>query len=399
MTLHRDLVWNIAFVVALALGGLWFVNNTYWADERVPDPAKGEAAKDMHYAAKKLVRELGGKVVSPDNLDRLPPTSATLVLNSWDYDFFPERDKRLQAWVQAGGHLVSEQWKRPKWIGIDNDEADKRTARRGGAASAPPPPPPPRRPRRLLPDPTPTPCFGGNESTARPGAYDEPRSYKMCTGMERVFLVSKSPLLWSVDSSFGPAIARVAVGQGQATVILGSMSFNHELFAGDHALAYVAALNLKERPEVWFVDSETREPLLKLIWHKAAPVVLIAAGLIVLALWRAILRFGPRAPVPPLSRRSVAEQVRGTSSFIFKGDSQALHRAQLRSLEQAARRSIRDHDKLDRRSRAEAIARATAVDADSLARAMDTTLNRPRRDLVTALALLETATRRLTLNR
>jgi hypothetical protein len=91
--------------------------------------------------------------------------------------------------------------------------------------------------------------------------------------------------------------------------------------------------------------------------------------------------------------------VRGTSRFIFKGDSQALHRAQLRSLEQAARRSIRDHDKLDRRSRAEAIAKATALDADSLARAMDTTIDRPRRDLVNVLALLETATRRLTLNR
>jgi len=396
MTLHRDAVWNIVFVVALALGGLWFVNNTYWDDELVRDPAKGEAAMDMHYAAKKLVRELGGKVVSPDNLDRLPPTTATLVLNSWDYDFFPERDKRLQAWVQAGGHLVSEQWKRPKWIGIDNQDAEKGAARHAAdAASAPPP----RRNRRLLPNPSAAACFGVNESTARAGAYDAPRSYKMCTGMERVFLVSKSPLLWSVDSSYGPAIARVAVGQGQATVILGSMSLNHELFAGDHALAYVAALNLKERPEVWFVDSETREPLLRLIWHKAAPVVLIGAGLIVLALWRSILRFGPRAPVLPLSRRSVAEQVRGTSSFIFKGDSQALHRAQLRSLEQAARRSIRDHDKLDRRARAEAIAKATAVDADSLARAMDPTLNRPRRDVITALALLETATRRLTLNR
>jgi hypothetical protein len=397
MTLHRDALWNILIVVVLGLTGLWFVNNTYWDDVVVHDPAKGEAAKDMHYAAKKLLRELGGKVVSPDNLDRLPPTNATLVLNSWDYDFFPERDKRLQAWVQAGGHLVSEQWKRPKWIGIDNQDGSKRPEARENAASEPPPPP--RRARRLLQNPQALPCFGANESTTRPGAYDEPRSYKMCTGMERVFLVSKAPLLWSVDSSYGPAIARVAVGRGQATVILGNLSFNQELFTGDHALAYVAALNLKERPEVWFVDTEEREPLLKLIWHRAAPVVLIAAALIVLALWRAALRFGPRAPVPPLSRRSVAEQVRGTSRFIFKGDSQALHRAQLRSLEQAARRSIRDHDKLDRRSRAEAIAKATALDADSLARAMDTTIDRPRRDLVNVLALLETATRRLTLNR
>lgn len=395
MKLHRDAVWNIVFVAALALGGLWWVNNTYWDDEQVRDPAKGEAATDSHYAAKQLLRRLGGKVVSPDNLDRLPPTSATLVLNSWNYDFFPERDKRLQEWVQAGGHLVSEQWKRPKWIGIDDKEASRRSEARSDEANTAPLRPP--RQRRLT-EPEAVPCFAVNESTTRPGAYEAPRSYKMCTGMERTFLVSKSPLLWSVDSTHGPTIARIALGRGQVTVILGNLGDNYEIFAGDHALAYVAALNLKDRPEVWFVDTEKREPLLKLIWRHGAPVVVIGASLVALALWRATRRFGPRAPVSPLSRRSVAEQVRGTSWFIFRSDSQALHQAQLRALEQAARRSIRDHGTLDRRALALAIAKATALDADSLARAMDTTLDRRRRDLVAVLALLETATRRLTLN-
>jgi len=39
-------------------------------------------------------------------LEPLPPTSATLVLDSVSWDFFPERDARLRAWVEAGGHLV-----------------------------------------------------------------------------------------------------------------------------------------------------------------------------------------------------------------------------------------------------------------------------------------------------
>jgi hypothetical protein len=54
---------------------------------------------------------------------------------------------------------------------------------------------------------------------------------------------------------------------------------------------------------------------------------------------------------------------------------------------------------MDRRTRAEAIARAAALDAEALARAMDPTLRRSPRDLLAAMTLLETAARRLALNR
>jgi len=408
MTLHRDAVWNIVFALVAIGAGAWFVSNTYWADERVRDPAKGEAATDQHYAAKKLIERLGGRTVSPTNLDRLPPVGATLVLNSWNYDLFPERDQKLRAWVEAGGHLLSEQWKRPAWLGVDQKEVERKPSRAGGGASVPRPttpppdqqavkPPPPR--RIAMRPPAAAECFAAHETTTGQPAFDTPRDFRLCDVWEDGVLVSKTPFVWTLDGRNGPVVARVNIGRGMATVVGTSISDNRNLFDGEHAAAFVAMLDLRHRPEVWFVDTEQRDPLLKLIWRQGKPAVLIGFGLIVLALWRASLRFGPRAPVPPLSRRSVAEQIRGTSSFIFQRDAQALLQAQWRALEQAGRRSIRDHDKLDRRSRADAIAKATALDANALYRALDPALKRHRRDLLATLALLETAARRLTLNR
>ena len=51
-----------------------------WVDMGCPMPSRGEAATRPHFAVKQIARRLGAKVVSPRNLDRLPPPGATLVL-------------------------------------------------------------------------------------------------------------------------------------------------------------------------------------------------------------------------------------------------------------------------------------------------------------------------------
>lgn len=411
MKLDRDAMWNTLFVAALLAFGAWVVCNTEWADEVVQDPAKGEAAKDNHYAIKQIVQRLGGKVVSPPNLDRLPPTNATLVLNSWGWDLLPQREKTLRQWIESGGHLVTEQWNRAEWLGVqsqstvrprtpqpqaskpasapsaDDDEEDEKPAgdraRAAGDVS-----------KRTIAPPGPAACFDVIELESAPPAFETHRSFRLC-GWRDFSLQAKTPVIWSLEGFNGPNVLRTRIGRGAVTVVVGPRSDNSHLFDADHAPAFVAALDLQHRREVWFVDTEARDPLLKLIWRHGKPAVLLGAILLALALWRAAIRFGPGGPVTPVSRRSVAEQIRGTSSFIFRRDSSALHKAQLRALEQTARRSIRDHDRMDLRSRAEAIARATALDADALARAMDLTLERPRRDLPATLTLLETAVRRL----
>ena len=398
MTLGRDTLLNGLAALGVLAALAWFIHSTEWADETVPLPAHGEAAKDRHYVAKQVIQRLGGQVVAPQNFDTLPPAGATLVLSSWHWDLFPEREQALRRWVENGGHLVAQTWRGPEWLPIERMNAPARAA--SAAASAPPAAPP--APRSTLLGPRfgarPPECHELHEPDDVEPAYGAARRYRLCDGTSGMFLRTRALRRWSVDGPSGPEWLRTSLGRGMVTASLADVSDNRSLLEGDNALVFIAALHLRPGDTVWFVDSEQRPPLLSVIWQTGAPAVLLGALALALLLWRAGVRFGPGAPTAPPARRSVAEQIRGTASFIFQRDAAALHRAQLRALEQAARRMIRDHDRMDRRSRAEAIAKATALDADDLARAMDPSLKRPRRDLLAALTLLETAVRRLSPN-
>lgn len=402
MTLQREHIVNGAVALALVGAGVWIAFNTEWVEVQVPVAPRGEAARDPHYAVKQLVRRLGGEVRAPLNLERLPPPGATLVLSSWHWNIFPERELALRRWVEAGGHLVVQDWTRDKsleWVPIETVSAVGSPRASNGSlpprAASAPAAPPRRAPFGLPAEP---PCHEAREASDAFGAYGEPRSYRLCV-WDAWVLRSRVPVSWSLLGPRGAELLRVAVGQGSVTAINTRLTDNRRIVEADHALAFVAALRLRAGDTVWFVDSETRTPLLAAIWQSGAPAVLLGALALAAALWRGGVRFGPRAPSAAPARRSVAEQIRGTAAFVFSRNGAALHRAQLRALEDAARRRIRDHDRLDRASRAQAIASFTALDAGALARAMDPSPKRPRRELTATLAMLETAARRLTLNR
>ena len=102
-----DVTINALALLAIIAFGAWFAWATEWVDVWKPTPARGEAARDDHYAIKQIVKRLGATVVSPESLDALPPPGATLVLQSNQWDFMPDRSQRLRDWVERdGGHLV-----------------------------------------------------------------------------------------------------------------------------------------------------------------------------------------------------------------------------------------------------------------------------------------------------
>ena len=392
-----------AVKVALALLVLalvaWIVVNTEWVEEEVPTPLRGEAEQDPLYAAKQVLRQLGAKVVAPPNFDRMPPPGATLVLATSHWSMFPGRVEALRRWVEGGGHLVIDdlmlaEEKVFDWIPIRRVPKPGTTGT-PGAASAPPSTPPLRRPQWLPSAQRPN-CPQLSEPDDLPGAFGPPRKYRVCGGGVRT-LGTAAPVLWALHGPHGAEFLRVPVGRGAVTADTGyNILGNLDVLRADHALTAVAALRLRDGDEVWFVTSEKRPPLLTVIWESGAPAVLLGALLLALALWRGAVRFGPRAPGAALARRSVAEQIRGTAHFIWQRNGLALHRAQLRALDDAARSRVPQHERLDRRARADAIAGITAIDADALARAMDTSLKRRRGELSHTLALLESARRRLT---
>lgn len=387
----RETVLKALAALLLAACAAWVASNTEWVDVEEPVRPHGEAARDPLYAVKQLLRRLGAKVVAPQNFEHLPPPGATLVLSSRHWNMFPGRDQPLRRWVEGGGHLVVDDLmladdKIFAWIPI-------RHVTRPDAASATIA----SMPNRPLPlsGPMNSRCPELAEPDERSGAFGAPRKYRVCGGSIRG-LKTGGEVLWSLVGAQGAEFLRVPLGRGAVTARSGYGLFNNfELWNADHALATVAMLRLRAGDEVWFIADEARPPLLSVIWRSGAPAVLLGALVLGLALWRGAVRFGPAAPNAALARRSVAEQIRGTAHFIWLRNGAALHRAQLRALDEAARSRVHQHDRLDRRTRAEAIARLTALDADALMRAMDTTLKRRRGELPHALTLLESARRRL----
>jgi hypothetical protein len=170
------------------------------------------------------------------------------------------------------------------------------------------------------------------------------------------------------------------------------------LFDGDHAGLFVAATQLRSGDEVRFLSEDSHESLLSLTWRYGSPVVVIALLTIALALWRGGTRFGPLVAATDSSRRSLAEQIRGTGLFALRfGGGEALHGATVRALNEAASRRISAYDRLPTQARLEALVRATGFAQDDLQSALHFSGRRRANELRSAIALLEAARRRILL--
>lgn len=422
---------NLLALAAIAALGLWLLFATEWVDIWRPTPPRGEAARDDHYAIKQIVGKLGGKVTSPDNLDRLPPPGATLVLESNQWDFLPGRSQQLREWVEVhGGHLVLpgffttgatidwlplRQKKRAKGAalscpapGSEHDDNDRDEEDEEDEREAVEPAPPASRPRR------PDPLFVGPQDNPRDqcptfaervggDADAEPlRRYRLCQG-EWLTALEATPVaaeLWSIAGTRGTPVLRAALGRGRVTA-MGAWGFlnNRSVFSGDHAQVAVAMLDLRPGDEVWLVIDEKREALAMWLWHRAGPAIGLALLAMVLALWRGARRFGPLLPQPLLARRSVAEQIRGTAAFVLSGGGAPLLAAARRALDEAACKRIAGYDRMTMGQRIEALRQPTGLPDDVLTRALDPQLPLGRgRALADKLTVIEQTRRRLAFN-
>ncbi len=404
MKLSREMSLNLLALALLAGLALWVASRTEWVDVLVATRPRGEAETDNFYAAKQLLRRLGARVSAPDNLDRFPPPGATLVLVSPQWNLFPERDAQLKRWVEGGGHLVLPNFTwfgdEIEWVPISQlrrkvEDDDKATNPRPAAASAPAFVPRPT----VLVGPSNEPkniCPPLQETTELPGAFGAARSYRLCSVVAFTNLQAKQAAQWSVNDAHGAQLLRVGVGRGSVTALnTYNLLDNGSLFAADHALAVVAALRPGAGREIWFVVNEARDALPLWLWQRAGPAIALGLLALALALWRGAMRFGPLAPQPPLARRSVAEQIRGTAAFVLRRGGAPLLAASRRALDKAARKRLPGLDRMGLGERAAAIAKAVDLPAEALQRALDTRLAPTRRELPDRLALLETARRRL----
>jgi hypothetical protein len=393
--MSRD-VWIrviVAALVVLAIAGLASV--TEWVEVEVPLPARGEAAENRLYAVQSLVRKLGATVVKRENLDALPGIGANLVLTSRHWSMFPGRSQSLRQWVEQGGHLVIadamggesqlEDWLPVKSIPVTRAKQDRDPDRKPASGQNPP-------------DKNGDGCreIAEPETTTTDGAA-QVRKFRICShSFSHFFRAASGKGLWSLHGSNGSEIMRAPLGRGTVTVIAPwwALTSSRPTLQADHAHILAAALQIRPGRDIWFVTEEKREGLLLWTWQRGWPAVLLGLLALGAALWRAAVRFGPLSVVPAPHRRSMREQVRGTAHFLQLQGPGALHAAQLRALDECARRKLRLGSGGGASARTQTIARITGLDAFALTQAQKPG---PRKPLLLArdLEVLETARRRL----
>lgn len=384
-----------ALLVAL---GVWIARNTYWDDVSVPTPLQNEAATNPFYAAQRFTEELGIESEWERVLTRVP-VEDVIVLSSWHWTLVETRQRRLQEWVENGGRLVADR----SLIGIEDDfkvwsglsrertdEDDEAEGESDESDSAVPPPSDALRECRPLHE-------SARAEGSRSGAAV---NLDLCGGADNTHLVTENPIDWALSDDAGMQVLRVKVGNGSVTLI-NDLPFRYRAFLrGDHAKLLVQAGQLRHGDSVHFLSEEKQASLLTLMWIFGWPAVAFVLALIGLALWRNSVRFGPVAADPELARRSLAEQIRGTGQFAVRfGGGKSLHAAAVRALDEAALRRLPTYRSMSTSDRVEAIARLTGIDAATLGPAIFHTAPRRSHELRQAIVLIESARRRLQIER
>jgi hypothetical protein len=371
----RALVWVGSIAVTVAFG-VWVANNTHWADVTLPTPLKGEALRNPFYAAQHLADRLGAQTSWRREMT-LPPPQGVLVLSAWNWGVAVKRRQQVEQWVQSGGRLVVDSTlvggedAFEEWSGIAHDyhEPDDSTAQ--GEYKR---------------------CRSLREQ--RPAAPTQAAVYLVCDLVFYTNLSTERDAIWSLGDDSGTHALRVAIGSGSVTVINASPFRYRDLFEGDHGALFVTATGLRRGDSIVFLSEDDYPSIVALTWIYGAPVVVFAGLAIALVLWRGAVRFGPLAAAPQAARRSLAEQIRGTGTFLLRhGGAESLHAAVVRALDEAAETRARGYVRATAQERAATLARLTGFDAGALTAAIHHPNMRRSHELRRTIALLEAARR------
>ncbi len=383
--------WILGGIAIVALGALigWIARNTYWDEVSAPTFPRGEAAKNPFYAAQRFVEELGATSEWRRALGQLPPPDAVLMLTHWNWDLIESRREQLERWVESGGRLLVDSTivggtdAFDRWSGLTNEwpqeeEYEEEDLEAAKAFT----PPEPCRELRLV----------HGEAQSEPAR----KYYSACAIETFGWLSAAREVDWALEDNDGYQALRVQIGAGSVTWINGIPFGNGQLLEAENGVLFVDAVELRRGDHVVFASEEEHASLLDLIWIYGSPAVLLAIVLIALALWRSSMRFGPLEAAPDASRRSLAEQIRGTGQFVLRvGGGRALHAAMVRAVHEAARLRIPGYERMPAGERITSIARVARLDAEKLAETVNYSGERRPHDFKNAIALLDTARSRV----
>ncbi len=380
----RGHIIALIVLLALVLLGSYLASISTWKEQKIPTPLGGDAALNPFYAAERLTNSLGAKSMSRRSLGDLPPADGVLVLTAWHWSISAPRRESIERWVEAGGRLVVDSSlfgfdELLTWAGLEYrypDDSDDEEEDEENEAE-------------------PLPDCRDFESQVSGGIVGEARNWELC-GMDPAGrFIADDRISWGLADESGLQVVRVPVGEGSVTVVDGTPFTWRELQRVDHARLLVRALALQRGDQVVFLSADREQSLLELIWQNGAAAVLLALLAIGIALWRSVVSFGPPLAAPPIARRSLVEQIRGTGRFLLRANGAGdLFGAVQEALERAAERRIRGWHKMSEAERLDQLSAVTGIERGRLATARDWPRQARKADLTTSIACLE-ATRRL----
>lgn len=388
----------------------WLASQMSFKTIKEPMPLHGEAARNPFYAAIHLSNELGAEAAW-ERVFTTPPGDSVIFLSGWNWTLSRARRERIEQWVEAGGRLLvdrslvgdSSEFERWSGIGEAKEKPPKKKQAAGKNATD--------EGEDTESDQQPEEQTDEHESDEGGGDFlsqfrgrfcgtlvedGTEHPMKVCGVDHTRSLTSSRKMLWALRIGQKIQALRTQVGRGSVTAINAEPFRYREFLEGDHPALFVRMAQLHRGDEVLFLTEEDHASLIHLTWRFGAPAVVLLFVAIVLALWRAGVRFGPQVAATVSARRSLAEQIRGTGQFALRfGGGRSLHAATLRALRNAAIHRFPGYDEMSSEARVAAVAKATGVGADDLGPAMNFQGERNSHELRAAIAVLESARRRL----
>lgn len=297
---HRALA--LVTAILLVLIGVWF----FLTHEKVTRSQyvgyQGVARYNDFLAAELLLQELGLEAESRSSLTPsqwLPETADTIFSRLYTEVSVPEQRQLLLGWVRNGGHLVMLPPAHDtvhveaflddlgyRYVELNFDPGDS-----------------------------------GEDPEPQQDAGEEGHDYQLelAPMFHRIEVADDAQQSATLSDEIGIIAARRSYGSGYITVLAGSYFHNDILDVDDHAkfLLNVVAGYI-DPGKIWLIYDTTFPPLWELIWLNAPFVVAGSLLLLVVALWAAIPKFGPRVHPQAAARRSIIEHVRAAGVFSWR---------------------------------------------------------------------------------
>lgn len=362
----------IALVVLAALGIAAFFSLFERKEFTVQTPSRGEAGYNRFFALERALAKLDVPVSSVATLSpRRAPLAAedTLVLGAGLERIDVDEAGRIAEWVRGGGHLVLSPGPADDAAHTPLFEAlDVLSPERAGDSCT-----------RLAAE---------VAASAKEGG-----TFELCGPRFRLNDEAAENMdAWIGDDRQGYAFARVAVGDGQVSLLsslapLSNRSLSH---VAQQRFAWRLLMPFERDGHVWLLYALDGPSFWLALFTRGWPG-LVALTLLLLA-WMAARgeRLGPLMPAPPLQRRALLEHVQAAGEFLYRRDAGlGLHDLACRAALARARRLDPASAGLEGPALYERLAERHGIDPAQLARAFQIPANAAAfRDSIATLARL-----------